>query len=68
MKIAAWGSNLCKNFEIICVNCYCLSLSTEWIEKNFKPFARIPERHFDIVIVNIFTATSLKKFLLVLKL
>ena len=54
MEAIAQGSSVFTNFEIKRMKCYCLILSTEWIEGNFRPFAIIPERGF--LIPSIFLA------------
>ena len=42
------GLESLQNFEIKCVKCYYLVLSTEQIEWNFRSFVIIPERAFYI--------------------
>ena len=44
--IGSMGCESLENFEIKCVKCSCLILSTELIEGNFRSFAIIPERAF----------------------
>ena len=40
------GVESLENFEIKCVKFYCLILSSELIETDFRSFAIIPERAF----------------------
>ena len=46
------GLESLQNFEVECVKCCCLILSTETIDGILKSFAIIPESSYDIIFIS----------------